>query len=62
MLADAAFSSESFKSATSNYKQALEYKNGDEYATSQIQKIKDLIIEKEALAKAADLSAKESHT
>lgn len=58
MLADAAFSSESFKSATSNYKQALEYKNGDEYATSQIQKIKDLIIEKEALAKAADLSAK----
>ncbi|MGZ2371122.1 hypothetical protein ACXR6G_15195 [Ancylomarina sp. YFZ004] len=56
--ADAALNLENFKSANSNYKQALEYKKGDQYASDQLLKIKNLIAEKENQALAAELLSK----
>ncbi|MCZ4694224.1 hypothetical protein DWB61_05040 [Ancylomarina euxinus] len=57
-LADAALTNENYKSANSNYEQALEYKKGDQYATAQLLKIKSLIAEKESKAKADELLSK----
>jgi len=57
-LADAAFNVENYKSANSNYNQALKYKNGDQYATAQLLKIKNQIAENESQAKAAELLSK----
>ncbi|WP_372641132.1 hypothetical protein [Ancylomarina sp.] len=57
-LADAALTNENYKSANSNYEQALEYKKADQYATAQLLKIKSLIAEKESKAEADDLLLK----
>ncbi|RXQ97542.1 tetratricopeptide repeat protein [Ancylomarina salipaludis] len=57
-LADDALNKDDFKQATTNYKQALEYKSGDQYATAQLLKIQTLIAEKESQAKADELLSK----
>lgn len=58
-LADAGFSSANYKKAVLNYNKALSFKSGDSYATSQLQKIKDLIAAKESEANELALLTKE---
>lgn len=56
--ADEALNNKNFKSASSGYRKALEYKTGDPYATAQLSRIKNLIAENENQAKSAELLSK----
>ncbi len=56
--ADEALNNKNYKSGSSGYRKALEYKPGDLYATAQLSRIKNLIAENENEAKAAELSSK----